>query len=206
MLAALKEGNGLGGIRWPRLWSPRSGRRIVRTSSGTDWTDDNSITRRSSPRLVKNTSRSNVSLRTLPGDLAAVDDRAIGPTIEQCLRRIGDRPQLDEVSVWRRPPDSRAFDPIFSWLRQRDTPREVVPAASIPMDRQPAGCRQAGRVRTNRRRAESGDREWFKRRGRVRWRSCRSAWTTRRSCSHRRPANARWRLRSWNACGSVATS
>ena len=164
MLAALKKATAPAASDGLGSWSPRSGRRIVEDKHGTDLTEQLDYEAQLCAAREEHLGFERLAA-DLAGELAAVDERAIAPTIEQCLRRIGERLQLDEVSVWRRPPDTRAYDPIFSWRRQPDTPREVVPAASIPWI---VGRLDAGKAAAFARITDvpsPADREWFKRRG-----------------------------------------
>ena len=163
MLAALKKATAPAASDGLGSWSPRSGRRIVQDGHGTDLTEQLDYEAQLAAAREEHLGFERLAA-DLAGELAAVDERAIAPMIEQCLRRIGDRLQLDEVSLWRRPPDARAYDPIFSWLRQPGTPREVVSAASIPwiVGRLDAGKAAVARITDV---PSPADREWFKRRG-----------------------------------------
>ena len=164
MFAALRKVTAPAASDGLSSWSLKSGRRIVKDKQGIDLTEQLDHEAQLAAAREEHLEFERL-VADLAGELAAVDERTIGPAINGCLGQIGERLQLDEVTVWRRPPDSTAFDPIFSWQRQRGKPREVVPSASIPWI---AGRLDAGKAAAFGRFSDlpsAGDREWFRRCG-----------------------------------------
>jgi formate hydrogenlyase transcriptional activator len=164
MLAALRKVTAPAASDGLAAWSPRSGRRIVKDAGGTDLTEQLDFEARLAADREEHLGFERL-VADVAAHLAAVDDDSIGPAITKCLRRIGECLQLDEVSVWRKTPDSKSLDPVLSWMRREDTPREVIASASVPWV---AARLDAGKIAAFARISDvqsSCDRDWFRRRG-----------------------------------------